>query len=337
MYYRTYSDKFNDLGVPVNTVGAVRSNRFAIMYYKLKNPKDWTKLDRAKKKICKAFNGSEYLGEMKNGAEFALMFPLPAEFWTFYKYESYGGNFEKTAKSGDFQLGMTLDGKELNANIYNTRSILIAGSSGGGKSSLMNCIIDSIIRSSDNIIIDCIDLKRVELGFYNYIHNTKHYVATTKREAADLLRSVKDEIDRRYKIMSEKKILKASPEDFPPYVIFIDEFAALDAPAGSTIHSLVSYITAVGRACGVFMVIATQHPKNSVIDNTIRANCSTKILLACSNSAQSTTICGSKIGVDLLGKGDTFLFLDGELHPIRFQAPLYDEETRNKLYYIIKK
>lgn len=331
-----YSDRFNDLGVPVYTVGAERHFKHVILFYKLKQGKDWIKLERAKKKICRAFGAEEYPGELKHGADFAIMVTLPPEDWTTYKYEQYGAEFQKTAKIGDMEIGVPFDADDLIINIYDTKSILIAGSSGGGKSSLLNCMIDSLIISGgDNIHLDFIDLKRVEFAFWEKFPQTLHKVANNKREAADLLRYVKDEIDRRYNILSAQGKLKATPEDFPPYVIFIDEFATLEASAGTVIHSLVSYITAVGRAAGVYLVIATQHPRNNVIDNIIRANCSTKIVFACANSAQSTTICGSRIGVDLLGKGDGYIFLSDRVKPIRFQAPLYDEETRRRRFNFI--
>ena len=74
-----YSDRFNDLGVPVYTVGAERHFKHVILYFKLKNSKDWIKLERAKKKICRAFGADEYPGELKHGADFAIMVTLPPE------------------------------------------------------------------------------------------------------------------------------------------------------------------------------------------------------------------------------------------------------------------
>lgn len=333
MDLKTYTELFDDCGVSVSCVMQFLGFKHYINYYKLNNHKDWMKLDRAKKRIIKYVGCSEFYGELKGNADFALIFTLPPEEWFTIKYENSPVN--EKSKSGDFIIGWTVDGKPLILNIFETRSILIAGSSGGGKSSLMNCIIDSLHRSTSNLILDFIDLKQVEFSFYNYFPETQYKVSTTKREAALLLEDVKEEIQKRYAEMKSKGLQKATAEDFPLHVIFIDEYATLDAAAGTRINSLVSYITAVGRACNVFMVIATQHPKNNVIDNTIRANCLSKIVLACANVAQSNTICGQKIGVELLGKGDGYAILDGVVKPIRFQAPLYDDETRKALYKIV--
>lgn len=333
MDLKTYEELFNDCGVIVECVKQVLGFKHYINYYKLNNRKDWMKLDRAKKRIIKYIGGSEFDGELKNNADFALMFPLPPEEWYTIKYENTPVSTK--LKSGDFNIGWTVDGKPLILNIFETRSILIAGSSGGGKSSLMNCIIDSLHRSTSNLILDFIDLKQVEFSFYNYFPETQYKVSTTKREAAALLEKVKEEIEKRYADMEARGLQKATVDEFPLHVIFIDEYATLDAVAGTKINSLVSYITAVGRACNVFMVIATQHPKNNIIDNTIRANCLTKFVLACANVAQSNTICGQKIGVELLGKGDGYAILDGVVKPMRFQAPLYDDETRKELYKIV--
>lgn len=335
MDLKTYEELFNDCGVSVSCVKQFEGFKHYINYYKLNNRKEWLKIDRAKKRILKYIGGLEFCGELKNNADFALMFPLPSSEWFTIKYELKYCNFSTTPKAGDFLLGWTVDGKRINLNIFDTRSILIAGSSGGGKSSLMNCIIDSLHRSTKNLILDFIDLKQVEFSFYNYFPETQYKVSTTKREAAALLEKVKEEIESRYADMKSRELQKATAEEFPLHVIFVDEYATLDAVAGTRINSLVSYITAVGRACNVFMVIATQHPKNNIIDNTIRANCLTKFVLACANVAQSNTICGQKIGVELLGKGDGYAILDGVVKPIRFQAPLYDDETRKTLYKIV--
>ena len=334
MDLKTCTELFSDCGVNVSCVKQFLGFKHYINYYKLNNREEWLKLDRAKNRILKYVGGSEFSGELKNNADFAIIFPLPSEEWFTIKYERQYCDFSTELKAGDFLLGWTVDGKQIILNIFETRSILIAGSSGGGKSSLMNCIIDSLHRSTSNLILDFIDLKQVEFSFYNYFPETQYKVSTTKREAAALLEIVKEEIQKRYAEMKNKGLQKATAEDFPLHVIFIDEYATLDAAAGTRINSLVSYITAVGRACNVFMVIATQHPKNNVIDNTIRANCLSKFVLACANVAQSNTICGQKIGVELLGKGDGYAILDGVVKPIRFQAPLYDDETRKALYKI---
>lgn len=333
MDLKTYTELFSDCGVNVSCVAQFKGFKHYINYYKLNNKKEWLKLDRAKNRILKYVGGSKFGGELKNNADFALLFPLPPEEWYTIKYENTPVNTK--SKSGDFIIGWTVDGKPLILNIFETRSILIAGSSGGGKSSLANCIIDSLHRSTSKLILDFIDLKQVEFSFYNYFPETQFKVSTTKREAADLLENVKEEIQKRYAKMKNRGLQKATAEDFPLHVIFIDEYATLDAAVGTRINSLVSYITAVGRACNVFMVIATQHPKNNVIDNVIRANCLSKFVLACANVAQSNTICGQKIGVELLGKGDGYAILDGVVKPIRFQAPLYDDKTRKALYKIV--
>lgn len=332
---KTYTELFADCGVSVECVLQIKSFKHVLNYYKLKNSKEWMKLKHAIKSVCDYCGGTVYDGKPRRESDFILMFPLPVTEWSTKKFESYGREFLEKASYGDFQIGWTIDGEELNLNITDTRSILVAGSSGGGKSSLMNCIISSLIATTPNIIVDFIDLRKVEFSFYNYFKETQYKVSTTKSEATALLRIVKDEIDTRYAEMEADGVLKAPLDKYPIHVIFIDEFATLDAPSGTEINSLVSYITAVGRVCNVYMVIATQHPKNSVIDNAIRANCSTKFVLACANAAQSTTICGQKIGVELLGKGDGYAVIDDRIKPVRFQSPLYDEQTRQKLYKLV--
>lgn len=334
-----YVEYFADCGVQVECVNRLISFKHNINYYRLVNRKDWQKVERAKKKICRYFNAAEFDGEPRSGSDFAIAFQRPEKEWLFYKYEDYSGRLcnADIMPPGTFTVGKTLDGNWVDLNIQDTRSILIAGSSGGGKSSLMNCIIDGLIRTTTRpeqdennmLMMDFIDLKKVELSYYEPLAVTQHRVATTQSEALSLLQAVKRTIEERYTDMSNRNIIKATVDDYPIYVIFVDEYSTLNASEGTDINELVRYITSVGRACNVYMVIATQHPKNSVIDNSIRANCATKFVLACANTAQSNTICGQRIGVDLLGKGDAYICVDGRLKPIRVQTPLYDDVTRS--------
>ena len=175
MDLRTYTELFDDCGVSVSCIMQFLGFKHYINYYKLNNRKDWMKLDRAKKRIIKYMGCSEFYGELKGDADFALIFTLPPEEWFTIKYENTP--LDTKAKSGDFIIGWTVDGKPLILNIFETRSILIAGSSGGGKSSLMNCIIDSLHRSTSKLILDFIDLKQVEFSFYNYFPETQYKVS----------------------------------------------------------------------------------------------------------------------------------------------------------------
>ena len=118
----------------------------------------------------------------------------------------------------------------------------------------------------------------------------------------------------------------------PIYIIAVDEFATLEASPDSECAELVQYITATGRACNVFMIIATQYANNNTIPQIIRSNLQTKICLKCKNASQSVGIIGTADGVKLCGYGDAFIEIDGVPEHIRIQAPLYDDDTVAALF-----
>lgn len=232
--------------------------------------------------------------------------------------------------NGDMVIGVDENYRTVTRNIKETRSILVAGSSGGGKSvTLGNMIISLALNSSPAAVqMILIDLKRVEFSLYKDLPHLALPPITEAKAAIDVLKSLLNVISARYLRMEKLKRRSMSFEEMPAIVTFIDEYAELATNGGvqkSKLDETVSRVAAVGRACNVYLIISTQHPINSIISNSIRVNLPSQIGLRTANTAQSVNIIGNADCCRLYGKGDAIISIDGEL-PQRVQMPFLSDE-----------
>lgn len=236
-----------------------------------------------------------------------------------------------SAPAYSIALGVKEDNTLLTASLFETKSIFIGGSSGGGKSVALHNIITSLI-CYNNIYLSFIDLKCCEFEFYKNLKNLVSPVANTFAGAIKNLNKINDIIDTRYKKMKKLKIRTAPVDEFTPIVCFIDEYALLTSIDQKQVDSLVSRIASVGRACNVFIVVATQHAVNGTISNTIRSNLQSRIGLRCTNTAQSMNIIGSGVLTELLGCGDSYISIDGRPKLERTQILYLSDNDLNNIY-----
>ena len=259
------------------------------------------------------------LSNDQNNDFFTLSLLIDNEERYFPRFMMYSYNLEN-AKPGSMLFGLDENMKPLIFNIEDTKSLLVAGSSGGGKSVAMNCLIESLaLHSKNNVDINLIDLKRCEFSIYKDFKIVKN-LCTDYDQAINLLNKINYEIDRIYSIMQAKNIRKATIDDFNINITFIDEYAALSAINQKVVDGLVSRIASIGRAANVYLIIATQIPTNKVISNVIRSNIQSRIGLKTTNAAQSIAILQTRNCCDLLGYGDAYLSIDGISGLIRCQV-----------------
>jgi len=198
--------------------------------------------------------------------------------------------------------------------LENIKSLLIGGSSGSGKSNLLHNIILSMKLFNNNINLLMIDLKGTELTRYNFLTKEKGLlqpVATNQKQALLLIIMMYNLIKNRYKIMQKKKERFSSD---PAVVLIIDEYAQLfnTNKEKKIINNYISKIGAIGRACNCYLILATQHPTNENISNTIRANLQSKIALKCDNVAQSRNILNCTGAEKISKAGDAIVHIDGK-------------------------
>lgn len=225
--------------------------------------------------------------------------------------------------AGEILFGIDDNGQPITRNIMKTKSIMIAGSSGGGKSVLLSNIICSLACYSkpEELSMTLIDLKRCEFGMYKNLCHLNHDVITDYTSALSMLNNIRQVIDTRYTQMEQMGIRQATTDKFPIVCVIIDEYAELASRGNKQeLDNAVASIAATGRACNVFLIIATQHAVGSIISNVIKSNMQTKIGLRTTNVAQSICAIGTRDCVDLLGYGDSFIHFDGQAELKRVQV-----------------
>ena len=218
--------------------------------------------------------------------------------------------------------------------------LLIAGSTGSGKSVCVNSIIISFLFRSgpEDVKLILIDPKVVELAEYNGIPHLLMPVVTEPRKAAGALGASVAEMERRYKLFAENnvrdiksynKLAKQHPdvlEHLPYIAIIIDELADLMMVAGKEVEDYICRIAQKARAAGIHLVIATQRPSVNVITGLIKANVPSRIAFAVSSGVDSRTIIDMNGAEKLLGKGDMLFYPAGFPKPQRVQGAFVSDE-----------
>lgn len=320
-------------GVSGEMVKATASPQCYLWHYILYNPNDILKVRRCIPALS-AVNGAPVAVVPSRIGHFALSISRENE-----RFFPRALNYSPTKCNGDIFIGIDEDGEPVVKNLKQTKSILIAGSTGGGKSVALSSMIMSLARSSVQAVhMVLIDLKKVEFSLYEDLPHLITPPISDPQEAVNMLENILSEISRRYSKMEQMRRRSMSFEEMNALVVFIDEYAEL-ATSGTVnkkqVENLISRIAATGRACNVFLVVSTQHPVKEIISNAIKVNLPSKIGLRTANTAQSVTILGSRDCCDLLGKGDAIISVDGE-QPQRVQVPYLSDEDIDYLFSDIR-
>lgn len=243
-----------------------------------------------------------------------------------------------------FPIGRDVSGKPVVGDLAAMPHLLIAGSTGSGKSVGMNTLLMSLIyqNSPDELKLIMVDPKRVELDLYNGIPHLLTPVITEPEKAAIALRWTVAEMTRRYKLLSGARqrniadyMNALKPEDtgerLPKIVVVIDELADLMMTAKNEVEASICRIAQMARAVGIHLVIATQRPSVDVITGLIKANIPSRISFAVSSQIDSRTILDTIGAEDLLGKGDMLYLPGGMAKPLRVQGIYVSTEEIEKV------
>ncbi len=240
-------------------------------------------------------------------------------------------------------LGKDITGESTFIEINKTPHMLVAGSTGSGKSVCINGIIISLLTktSPDDVKMIMIDPKKVELTPFNGIPHLLTPVVTEPKKAAAILKKMVFEMEHRYELFSQtntrniegyNKKVKEDPtltfNKLPYIVIIVDELADLMMVASRDVEESIARLAQMARAAGIHLIIATQRPSTEVITGLIKANIPTRIAFAVSSSIDSRTILDSTGAEKLLGKGDMLVSEQGSNNMVRLQgAFIADEEV----------
>ena len=257
--------------------------------------------------------------------------------------------FENNKSKLTVALGKDVAGNIQLADIAKMPHVLIAGSTGSGKSVCINTIITSIIYNAkpSEVKMVMVDPKVVELSVYNGIPHLLIPVVTDPKKAAGALAWAVQEMDNRYNLFATKGVRdikgynKAIEKEegmgkLPQIVIIVDELADLMMVAAKDVEESICRLAQKARAAGMHLVIATQRPSVDVITGLIKANIPSRIAFAVSSQVDSRTILDSVGAEKLLGKGDMLFFPAGAPKPIRVQGAFVSDEEVEKIVGFIK-
>lgn len=266
-----------------------------------------------------------------------------------------GSAFKKAKSPITFAVGKDIAGKLIMTDIGKMPHLLIAGSTGSGKSVCINTLIMSILYKADpsDVKLIMIDPKVVELSVYNGIPHLFCPVVTDPKEAAASLNWAVREMMERYerfkelgvrniagynqKIKTVEKSAEAGYEKMPSLVIIVDEFADLMMVASKEVEDAVCRLAQLARAAGIHLVLATQRPSVNVITGVIKANIPSRIAFSVSSAIDSRTILDKGGAEKLLGKGDMLFYPAGYTEPVRVQgAFVSDKEVSDVVEFLIQ-
>ena len=245
-------------------------------------------------------------------------------------------------------LGKDIAGAAQVADLCKMPHLLIAGSTGSGKSVCVNSIIISFLfRSSpEDVKLILIDPKVVELAEYNGIPHLLMPVVTEPRKAAGALGASVAEMERRYKLFAENNVREIKAynklaaqtglEHLPYIAIVIDELADLMMVAGKEVEDYICRIAQKARAAGIHLIVATQRPSVDVITGLIKANIPSRIAFAVSSQVDSRTILDGAGAEKLLGQGDMLFMPVGAPKPVRIQGTFVRDEEISRVLDFIK-
>lgn len=256
----------------------------------------------------------------------------------------------KNAKSKlSFALGKNAAGEAIVTDIAKMPHVLIAGSTGSGKSVCINTLITSIIYKAkpSEVKLVMVDPKVVELSVYNGIPHLLIPVVTDSKKAAGALAWAVQEMVNRYHLFAEKNVRdiagynealekEGAEGKLPQIVIIIDELADLMMVAKNDVEDAICRLAQMARAAGMHLVIATQRPSVDVITGIIKANIASRISFAVTSQVDSRTILDSAGAEKLLGKGDMLFFPTGVLKPIRIQGAFVSDSEVEKIVSFLK-
>lgn len=248
-----------------------------------------------------------------------------------------------------FAVGKDIGGDPVVGNISKLPHLLIAGTTGSGKSVCMNSLIISLLYKSepDDVKLIMIDPKMVELGVYNGIPHLYIPVVTDPKKAAGALQWAVTEMLKRYRLFSEAGVRNlASYNEYleengqtkmPNVVVVIDELADLMLVASKEVEESICRVAQMGRAAGMHLIIATQRPSADVITGLMKANIPSRIAFAVSSAMESRIILDAAGAEKLVGMGDMLYAPLGCGKPLRVQGAFVSDEERDQIVEFIKK
>ena len=249
------------------------------------------------------------------------------------------GQFPPNASPLGFWIGKDITGKPVLADLTRMVHVLIAGTTGSGKSGCINCVISSILlrATPDQVRLILIDPKKVELSHFDGVPHLLAPVVTNMKNATYALANVVREMERRYEFMMKtdnaqnvrelnKKLRRAGEQELPYIVVVIDELADLMITSPAEVEDAIIRLGQLGRGVGIHLVVATQRPSVDVITGLIKSNIPSRVAFAVSSQTDSRVILDTGGAESLLGDGDMLFHPMGSSRILRVQGAFVTPE-----------
>ena len=248
------------------------------------------------------------------------------------------GDFKKKETKLPIALGKNISGKPIVGDLSSMPHLLIAGTTGSGKSVCINTIILSLLyrHTPERCKFILIDPKMLELSTYEGIPHLLCPVITEAKKAASVLGWVVKEMESRYRLMTKEGVRNIDGYNakhklpMPYIVVVVDEMSDLMLVAGKEIENYIQKLSQMARAAGIHIIMATQRPSVDVITGTIKANFPTRISFQVTSKIDSRTILGEQGAEQLLGKGD-MLYMSSANRIVRIHAPFVSDNEIEKI------
>ena len=291
-------------------------------------------------------DGIRVLPSVENTHDIGIEIPNPHRQTVSFKEMT--SDLRKYSANLPFTLGKSITGENVQIDISKTPHLLLAGTTGAGKSVCINSMIASLIftRSPEQVRVVMIDPKVVELQIYNDIPHLLTPVITEPSKAIKMLEYCVEEMERRYNLVSELKVRNIEAynkevkehhkerEKMPYIVVIVDEFADLMAVVGKDLEKLIARIAAKARAIGIHLVLATQRPSTDVITGVLKNNLPARIAFRVPSYTDSKTIIDYSGAEKLLGNGD--MLYKSEKGISRIQGAFLSDSEVEKIVEFIK-
>lgn len=318
-------NKLNELNIKADFIRFYIAPQIVKYYFKLKHPEDIKKalkidiiLENWSGQKIKCFNESGY---------FCITTPTPERepvSVTEFKHL-------KNAPPYSAIIGVSEDGEKITKTLDELTHLLVAGTTGSGKSVCLNSIIMSLCcyNKPEDLGVILIDPKQVEFNIYKNLPHLIEPVITESEHAEAILTGLVYTMEQRYKKLQQLNKQKNDGE-FKKIVVVIDELADLIL-SNKNIKDLLIKLLQKGRASGIHFIIATQSPRASILNGLILANLPSRLALTCASSRESLLILGHKGAEQLTGKGDAIIKTPNSINETRIQIPLITQKQIKKL------
>ncbi|MEO1953662.1 MAG: DNA translocase FtsK, partial [Campylobacterales bacterium] len=311
-------------------------------------------------KVSKILNLQDDLAMALSAETIRIQAPIPGkdvvgieipndEVETIYLRELLDSKLFKEASSPlTMALGKDIVGKPFITDLKKLPHLLIAGTTGSGKSVGINAMILSLLykNSPDQLRLLMIDPKMLEFSMYNDIPHLLTPVITKPKQAIVALNNMVNEMERRYELMAESrtknienynaKVKKEGGESFPYIVVIIDELSDLMMTSGKDVEISIARLAQKSRACGIHLIVATQRPSVDVVTGLIKANLPSRVSYRVGQKIDSKIILDQMGAESLLGRGDMLFTPPGATGLVRLHAPWATEEEIDNIVDFIK-